>query len=76
LAVFGSAVRTDFTPESDVDILVEFQDTAPVGFLRLLSLQRELSALIGRRVDLVPKNGLKPLIRQDVLDTREIIYAP
>jgi predicted nucleotidyltransferase len=75
LSVFGSATRDDFTTDSDVDILVEFQDTARVGFLRLLSLQRELSALVGRQVDLVPKQGLKPLIRQEVLDSREIIYA-
>lgn len=45
--------------DSDVDLLVEFKQDAPIGFLSLLSMQRELSGLFHRRVDLVPKAGLK-----------------
>ena len=74
LAVFGSALRDDFRPDSDVDFLVEFQPDAPIGFLAFGRMQQELEELVERRVDLVPKMGLKPLIRDTVLADREIIY--
>jgi predicted nucleotidyltransferase len=75
LAVLGSALRDDFSAESDVDLLVEFQPEVAVGFLSLGRLQLELEALLGRRVDLVPKRGLKPLLRDEDLAGREILYA-
>lgn len=75
LALFGSALRDDFTAESDLDFLVEFQPEAQVGFIRLSQVQRELAALLQRPVDLVPKGGLKPRIRDLVLATAEVIYA-
>jgi predicted nucleotidyltransferase len=75
LALFGSVLRADFRPESDVDLLVEFEPEARIGFLALGRMQRELTALLGRPVDLVPKDGLKPLIRQEVLKSTEVIYA-
>jgi predicted nucleotidyltransferase len=75
LSLFGSALREDFGPDSDVDLLVEFEPSAQVGFLTLSKMQRELSALTGRRVDLVPKHGLKEKIRRAVLDSAEVIYA-
>ena len=75
LAVFGSVVRDDFSPSSDVDFLVEFAPEAQVGFLALARMQRELSALLGRPVDLVPKSGLKPRIREAVLTSAEVVYA-
>ena len=75
LWLFGSVLRLDFRPDSDVDILVEFEPGAHVGMLALARLQRDLSALIGRHVDLVPVNGLKPAIRDHVLAARELLYA-
>lgn len=75
LALFGSALRDDFTAESDLDFLVEFQPEARVGFMRLSQVQRELAALLHRPVDLVPKGGLKSRIREQVLATAEVIYA-
>lgn len=75
LALFGSAITEHFTPESDVDVLIEFQPYARVGFLTLSRLQRELSTLFKRQVDLVPKSGLKAPIRESVLATAQIIYA-
>jgi predicted nucleotidyltransferase len=75
LSLFGSALREDFGPDSDVDVLVEFEPSAQVGFLTLSKMRRELSALLGRRVDLVPKRGLKEKIRQGVLDSARVIYA-
>ncbi len=67
LALFGSYVRGEQTPESDVDILVEF--SAPVGFFKFLDLEERLSSILGREVDLVSKNGLKPMIRESVLNS-------
>ena len=75
LALFGSALRGDFSVSSDVDLLVEFEPDAQVSFMTLARMQRELSAIFSRPVDLVPKGGLKPAIRQDVLASAEVIYA-
>jgi hypothetical protein len=75
LSLFGSALREDFGPDSDVDVLVEFEPTARVGLMALSRMGRELSELLGRRVDLVPKPGLKEKVRQAVLDSAEVIYA-
>lgn len=66
LRVFGSVVRGQETPESDVDFVVEF----PRGydlFLQRLPLTQQLAALLNRRVDLVPEHELSPYIRQQVL---------
>ena len=75
LALFGSAVREDFRPDSDVDLLVEFRSDARVGFLALSRMQRELSDLFQRKVDLVPQDGLKPQVRGAVLGDAEVLYA-
>jgi uncharacterized protein len=75
LSIFGSALRDDFRPESDIDLLVEFQPDAHPTIMTYARLQREFSELLGRPVDLVPKRGLKPLIRQSVLDSAEMLYA-
>jgi uncharacterized protein len=75
LAVFGSATRDDFRPESDVDFLVEFRPGTRISLLSLLRLQDELASLIGRKVDLVPKEGLKRLSRREVLESCEVVYA-
>ena len=75
LALFGSALREDFKADSDVDLLVEFESDARVSFVTLSRMQRELSSLVQRSVDLVPKAGLKPRIRRAVLASAEVIYA-
>lgn len=74
LALFGSAVRSDFRSDSDIDFLVEFEAHARTGF-RYCAFQRELEALVNRNVDLVSKQALNPLIRDEILASREIIYA-
>src|SRR5579875_394340 len=74
LSLFGSALREDFGPQSDVDVLVEFEPEASVGFLTLSCMSRELSSLLGRPVDLVVHSGLKPLLREDVLREEVTIY--
>lgn len=75
LSVFGSALGEDRGPESDLDLLVSFQPAARVTFATLARMQRELEALLGRKVDLVPKDGLKPVIRDQVLATARVLYA-
>ena len=75
LAVFGSALTNRFGPESDLDFLVAFKPGAEIGFLALAKMQRELAELAHRPVDLVPKAGLKPTIRESVLAAAQVIYA-
>lgn len=75
LALFGSVLRADFRPSSDVDVLVEFEPGVRVGLMALGRMQRELSVMLGRRVDLVLRDGLKPRIRQAVLESSETVYA-
>lgn len=74
LALFGSVLRDDFTDESDVDMLVEFQPGAKVGYFKLVEIQDDLSALVGRPVDLLTPKSLSPYFRQRVLDTAQVIY--
>ena len=75
LAVFGSVLRDDFRPDSDLDLLVLFAPDAPIGFLEFAAVRRELSALLGRDVDLVSKRGLKPAIRDEVLASARVLYG-
>jgi predicted nucleotidyltransferase len=75
LAWFGSVLRKDFRPDSNVDVLVLFYQDARVGLLTLSRMRRELTSLFNRRVDLVPMDGLKPVIREVVLSGIEEIYA-
>lgn len=75
LSLFGSVLREDFGPQSDVDMLVEFEPDAEIGFLTLSRMARELSSLLGRPVDLVPRNSLKPILREAVLREEKVIYA-
>lgn len=73
LALFGSVLRDDFGPESDVDVLVEFEDGRTPG-LRFFTLERELSGLIGRRVELHTPASLSPYFRDRVLHEARIEY--
>ena len=75
LSLFGSVLTDRFRDESDIDLLVTFRPDARVGFLALARAQHELEDLLGRQVDLVPKGGLKPAIRDSVLATAQVLYA-
>ncbi|HEY7035587.1 MAG TPA: nucleotidyltransferase domain-containing protein [Thermomicrobiales bacterium] len=74
LSLFGSVLRDDFRDDSDVDMLVLFEADARIGILELAALQRKLGNLVHRKVDLVSKNGLKPVIRNEVLGSARVIY--
>jgi predicted nucleotidyltransferase len=67
LAIFGSALRDDFTPESDLDVLVEFEPGAHVGMIRLAALEFELGEIVGRKVDLNTPGFLSKYYRNQVL---------
>lgn len=76
LAIFGSALRADFGPDSDVDVLVEFVEGRFPGLLGIAGLEIELSALFGgRKVDLRTPRDLSRHFRQDVVDNAVVQYA-
>lgn len=75
LSVFGSALRDDFSTASDIDLLVEFEPEAQIGFMTFSKMRRELSGILKRQVDLVPKKGLKPKIQESVLSSAKVLYA-
>ena len=75
-ALFGSVLREDFRPDSDVDVLVSFQPRAPWSLWDLVEMQEELGAIFGRPVDLIEKEGLRnPYRRHEILSTRRVVYA-
>jgi len=75
LSLFGSVLRDDFSPESDIDVLVEFEPGHVPGF-RFIRMQEELSDLFGgRRVDLVTPKFLNRRIRDEVLRSAKVQYA-
>lgn len=71
LGIFGSVARGDDTPQSDIDILIDFNE--PIGFFEFIRLENTLSDLLNQKVDLVTDRALKHVIKQDVL--KEIIYV-
>ncbi len=74
LSFFGSVLTNKFTEESDVDILVEFEDNSIPGFLGLASLERELSVLIKKKVDLRTKHELSKYFRDTIVKEAEVKY--
>ena len=76
LAFFGSVLRDDFSPDSDIDVLVEFEPDAGVGFFELYDIEQELSSLLcGRKVDLSTPKCLSKYFRDKVLSEAEVHYA-
>lgn len=75
LSLFGSQARGDFTEKSDFDFLVEFSPEANIDYFELFKIQEELENLLDKKVDIVPKKGLRTLIRQNVLSDAKVIYA-
>lgn len=67
IAIFGSVARGEATPDSDVDVLVEFYPEERVGIFRFLELKEYLESIFGREVDLVTRAGLKPRLRDGIL---------
>lgn len=76
LSLFGSVLRDDFGPDSDLDFLVSFEPDAPLDIDALLAMKEELEARYGRPVDLVEKEALRnPWRKYEILRTHKVIYA-
>ena len=73
LALFGSVLREDFSPQSDVDVLVEFEPETHVG-LDFFRMERELSEILGRNVDLNTPGFISRHFRKEVLEEAEVLY--
>jgi len=75
-ALFGSVLREGFSPDSDVDVLVDFAEDASWSLYEWVDMIEELKAIFGHEVDLVSKRGLRnPFRRHEILTTRQVIYA-
>lgn len=75
-ALFGSALRNDFRPDSDIDVLVTFSPDARHSLFDLAEMETELERMLGRRVDLVEKAGIRnPFRRHTILKSSKILYA-
>lgn len=72
IGVFGSYVRNEQTPQSDVDILVDFEEGATVSLFKLVDIENRLGGYLGAKVDLVLKRSLKPVISQYI--NNEVVY--
>ena len=75
-ALFGSALRADFRPDSDVDVLVSINPKAHIGLFEIAEMEIELEDMFKRPVDLVEKEGLRnPYRRREILRTAQVVYA-
>jgi uncharacterized protein len=76
MALFGSVLRDDFRPESDIDVLVSFSPAANHSLLDHLHMERELAGLLGRSVDMVEKEAVEnPFVRRQIRSNLALIYA-
>ena len=75
-SLFGSVLRDDFRPDSDVDVMVSFEENAGWDLYDWVDMIEELKGIFGREVDLVSKDGLRnPFRRRRILTSREVLYA-
>lgn len=74
LGLFGSVLRDDFGPDSDVDVLVEFEPGARIGW-EFITIQDDLADLFGRSVDLLTPGSIRPAYRDEILSSVEEIYV-
>jgi len=79
LAIFGSALRDDFRPDSDVDVLVSYAPDARWSLLDVVGIEEELGRIVGRKVDLVSRRAVEQsynwIRRKEILETAQVIYA-
>jgi predicted nucleotidyltransferase len=75
LSVFGSVLRDDFRPDSDIDVLVVFEPGYVVGF-NIIEMEKELSAILdGRKVDIINEKYLNPRLRNNIIESAEVQYV-
>lgn len=79
LALFGSVLRDDFQPDSDMDVLIEFEPGQEPGLMELVAMQDELSKILGHKVDLVERKAVERsenyIRRRHVLESLELVYV-
>ena len=73
-SLFGSVLRDDFGPESDVDVVAEFRPEARFGLFELVDMQDELSAIVGRKAEIFEFRALRPWMREEVAKSMEVFY--
>ncbi|WP_099532010.1 nucleotidyltransferase family protein [Limnothrix sp. PR1529] len=75
----GSVLRDDFRPDSDIDVMVSFEDSSTWGILELVQMKRELQMLLGRKVDLLTKKSIEQshswIRRKEILETAQVAYV-
>jgi len=75
-SLFGSVLRDDFRPDSDVDVMISFEESAGWDLYDIVDMKEELKALFSREVDLVEKGAIRnPFRRHSILTTKEVLYA-
>jgi len=74
-SLYGSALRDDFGPDSDIDILIDLEPGFKAGLLKMARMENELSDMLGRKVDLRTPGDLSRYFRQEVLESAEVEYA-
>lgn len=79
MSFFGSVLREDFRPDSDIDVMVSFDEAATWGLLELVRMRRELKVLLGRDVDLLTKKSIEQshnwIRQQEILGTAQVVYV-
>lgn len=75
LSIFGSALRDDFRPDSDVDVLVQFEPDARIGLIRFAQIEHELNRMLKRKVDLNTRDCLSKCFRDEVLREAQVVYG-
>jgi uncharacterized protein len=75
-AVFGSVLRDDFRTDSDIDVLITFQENAEISLFDIVKIKHELESFFGRDVDVVEKKAIKnPYRRKNIFSNMEVLYA-
>ncbi|MCB1173730.1 MAG: nucleotidyltransferase family protein [Leptospiraceae bacterium] len=74
LALFGSATRDDFGPQSDVDVLIELPENHKVGLFELFDMEQELAEIFHRKVDLTTFGGLRGALGEEIRNTSKVVY--
>lgn len=75
LALFGSVLRDDFGPDSDIDVLIKFEPDTRIGYFRFFGIEQELANILKREVELFTPESLKQFAREEALRTCKVIYA-
>lgn len=74
VALFGSQLHGQSTGNSDVDLLIDFEPQAVVGFMKFFDIQSDLEQALGKKVDLIVRDGVSPYLKKEIIDNSKIVY--